>query len=220
MEVTYNFDDPFFKKAIYYEGLAREHICISQLKSDKIKWRVKKKETHLNIPTKYEVDYFVKSIIGINADQSPIYGEKHTVEISFPAKFPLETYIAKTTTKVWHPNIRWEGGRICVNNRRFGSGYDLFWLLVRIGEIIQYKNYLAENVKPFPEDPTVAKWVLNYAEPNKIVDIKNKIAVDNSNLMEYTPPKPLAEKIIIKKIVKSENKPKKITIKMKKNNPK
>jgi len=71
-----------------------------------------------------------------------------------------------------------------------------------MGEIIQYKNYLAENIPPYPEDATVAKWVLNYAEPNGIVSIKDKIPVDNSNLKEFTEVVEEPKKVIIKKIMR------------------
>jgi len=216
MLTSYNFEHPLFKKDKRYKRLAREHMSVDQIKSDRIKWRVKEKSTKLNIPIKYEVDFHVKSIIGINEDLSPIYGDKHTIEIEFPAKFPLETFKAKTLTPIWHPNIKWDGptkGRICTNNHSFGRGYDIFWLILRIGEIIQYKNYLAENVRPYPEEPKAAKWVLEYAEPKGIVNRDEKIAIDSSNLLEYTPPK--EKKILIKSIVKSNAVAKKITVKKK-----
>ncbi len=208
MSVSYDFADPIFKKEKRYKRLAREHMSISQLKSDRIQWRIIKTATHLNIPVLYEVDYHVNSIVGINEDQSPVFGNKHTIEVDFPAKFPLETFKVKTISNVWHPNIKWEGlikGRVCVNNKSFGRGYDLYWLLLRIGEIIQYKNYLAENIPPYPEDAMVAHWVLNYAEPNGIVSMKNKIATDDSNLLEYTEPvEEPQKKIKIKKVIKSK----------------
>lgn len=205
MPTFYGFDNPIFKKERRYRRLAREHMAVSQLKSDRIKWRIVETATALQIPVKYEIDYLIKSIVGIHADQSPIYGDKHTVEISFPAKFPLETFKAKALTDIWHPNIKWDGptkGRICVNNQNFGRGYDIFLLILRLGEIIQYKNYLAENIPPYPEDAKVAQWVLNYAEPNNIVSIKDKKAVDDSNLLEYSQPQPSVEKkkIVIKGI--------------------
>ena len=209
MAVSYDFKDQLFTKVKRYKRLANEHISISQLKSDRIKWRVTETSTHLNIPTKYEVDYLIKSIVGINADQSPVFGEKHTIQVSFPAKFPLETFEAKTISPVWHPNIKWDGpmkGRICVNNRSFGRGYDMFWFLLRIGEIIQYKNYLAENIAPYPEDAMVAKWVLDYAEPEGLVSMKDKISIDESNLLEYTKTEEPVKKIRIKTVTKSKPK--------------
>lgn len=205
MEVFYNFNDPFFQKEKRYKRMAKEHLAIAEMKSDRIKWRVKEKVTHLNIPNKYEVDFFVKSIVGINTDLSPIYSNKHTVEIELPTNFPRDSFKAKTLTNIWHPNIKWEGptkGRICMNNRKLGKSYDLYWLVLRLGEIIQYKNYWAENLPPYPEDAKVAKWILEYAEPRNIINWKKKIAVDDSNLKEYTEEKPKTE-FIIKKITRN-----------------
>ncbi|MCB0631641.1 MAG: hypothetical protein KDD15_17975 [Lewinella sp.] len=207
MSVEYDFNDPIFKKVPLYRRLAREHLSIADLKSDRIKWRAVETATHLNIPIRYQIDYLFQSIIGINEDQSPLYGAKHTIEVSFPASFPRETFKARAITNLWHPNIKWEGptkGRICVNNQNFGRGYDLYWYLLRIGEIIQWKNYLAENIWPYPEDATVAKWVLNYAEPKGLMSIKDKKPVDESNLLEYTPEKEPEKKIIIKEVNRSK----------------
>jgi len=209
MTPSYNFDDPLFKKEKRYKRWAKEHKILSELKSDRIKWRVLETITHLKIPIKYEIDFHVKSIIGINEDLSPIYGNKHTIEVELPAKFPLETFKARATTDIWHPNIKWDGptkGRICVNNKSFGKSYDIYWFTLRMGEIIQYKNYLADNIPPYPEDAKVAKWVLNYAQPNGIVSRKDKIAIDNSNLKEYTEEKPKPKKLVIK--IKKIEKPK------------
>ena len=86
---------------------------------------------------------------------------------------------------LWHPNIKWDGkfkGRICGNTKEYGKGYDLVQLVYRIGEILQYKNYHAENTPPFPEDSMVAKWVKEYAEPNKIVDKWSETYTDYSDL--------------------------------------
>lgn len=209
MQVSYDFDDSIFKKDKRYARLAREHLSIAELKSDRIKWRVIETATRLNIPTKYEVDFYIKSIIGIKPDNTPIYDNKHTIEVTFPAGFPRKENIkARAVSNIWHPNIKWSDplkGRICVNNQSFGRGYDLFWLVLRIGEIIQYKNYLAENIPPYPEDATVAKWVLDYGEPNNYMNIKEMKAVDDSNLLEYTEPVKPLKKIHIKSISKSGN---------------
>lgn len=186
MRVSYDFKDQIFKKEKRYRRLAREHLSIAQISSDKIEWRAVETATYLQIPIRYEVDYLVRSIIGINDDRSPIFANRHTVEVSFPAKFPLETFKARALTDIWHPNIKWDGkakGRICVNNQNFGRGYDLYWLVLRIGGIIQYKNYLAENIPPYPEEVKAAQWVLQYAEPRRIVNVKENIATDDSNLL-------------------------------------
>ncbi len=139
-------------------------------------------------PSEYEVTYKVKSIVGINEDQSPIYGEEHKVKIILPQGYPmLSSPSCYATTKTWHPNIRSSGkfeGHICINAHVLGFWHTLDLLVEQIGEMLQYKNYHAEQIQPYPEDPIVAKWIKNYAEPNEIVDKSKGIATDSRPLME------------------------------------
>jgi len=91
-------------------------------------------------------------------------------------------------TEIWHPNIKWEGkfkGRICGNTKEYGKGYDLTQLVFRIAEILQFKNYHAENTPPFPEDSLVAKWIKEYAEPNNIVNKWKEIYSDDVDLSRH-----------------------------------
>ncbi len=210
MKPSYDFNHPIFKKVPRYRRLAREHLTLAELKSDRVKWRVVKTETVLKIPVAYHIDYHVKSIVGIDQDNAPVYGNKHTVEISFPQDFPKSTFAARTVSRIWHPNIKWDKpnkGHICTNNKKFGKGYTLYMLVLRIGEIIQYKNYLAENVPPYPDDAMVARWVQQYAEPQGLMGGRGKQPVDNSNLLEYTEPPEPERKLKIKRVVRSSSKP-------------
>jgi len=213
--VSYDFNHPILKKHYRYERLAKEHIAISKLKSNRIKVRITDSATKLKIPTKYEIDYHIRSIVGIEKDSRvPRFGSKHTIEISFPAKFPLESFIVKAITDIWHPNIIYHGeekGKICGNIKGMGKAYNMRLLVERVGEIIQYKNYLAEHTEPYPFDPIVAKWVLEDAPKHRV-----NFPIDDSNLLEYTPPpekeeytpppEPEKPKIIIKSIKTKEKK--------------
>ncbi len=184
--VHYDFNHPILVKDKKYRRYAREHIAISEIKSDVIEWEVKDAHTTLSIPVKYNVHYNIKSIIGIDENQHPIYNNRHTLEISFPPRYPLVPCIIKMISPIWHPNIKSDGnykGRICGNVKNFGKAYDLYQLVLRIGEILQYKNYHAEHVPPYPEDSKVAEWVIEYAEPNDIVNANKKIVVDDTPLL-------------------------------------
>jgi len=185
-KIQYDFTNDIFKKNPFYKRLAKDHISLSELDSSVIKWEINETRSPLNIPCEYLIHYHIKSIIGVNAEQMPIYGNKHTVKIMFPPKYPIDPPELYVVTDVWHPNIKWDGkykGRICGNTKGFGLGYDLFLLLIRIGEMLQYKQYHAEYTPPFPEDIHVAKWVLEFAEPKQIVNKKNGVTVDETPLV-------------------------------------
>ncbi|MBK8706646.1 MAG: hypothetical protein IPN33_25755 [Saprospiraceae bacterium] len=92
-------------------------------------------------------------MVGINADEQPIYGNHHILEITLPVNYPIQPTIIRMITDVWHPNIRSDGpskGRVCSNSRNLGKMSDLYQLVLRIGEILQYKNYHAEEHAAIP----------------------------------------------------------------------
>lgn len=141
-------------------------------------------------PDKYLIHYKVKSIIRIDEEGNPIYGEAHTAKIILPSGYPMASSpTCHMLTPVWHPNIRSKGelrGRICINEQVLGHWQTLDMLIEQIGEMLQYKNYHAIEVQPYPEDAAVAKWVREYAEPKGIVDKSNHIYIDDRPLKKPT----------------------------------
>lgn len=139
-------------------------------------------------PSDYMITYHVKSIIGIAEDQAPIYGEEHKTRITLPSGYPMVSPPSCfMQTPIWHPNIRSSGnlsGHICINAQVLGTWHTLDLLVEQIGEMLQYKNYHALKMQPYPEDPIVAKWVVEYAEPNGLVDKRKGIAVDHRPLRQ------------------------------------
>lgn len=193
--LSYDFSHPVFQKNFIYKRLAKEHMALSEIESDVISCEVVTTVGPLKVPNKYLIHYNFKTITGVDADQNPIYGDHHVAEIDLPKKYPLEAAKIYMKTPVWHPNIKFSGqfkGRVCGNTRDFGKGYDLYQLVLRLGEILQYKNYHAVHAPPYPEDAQVADWVLQHAEPNDIVNKAKGIAVDDSQLLGHTdtPPEP------------------------------
>ena len=181
----YDYNSPIFKKNFLYKRLAKEHEALSELDSLVIKVEVARTRGSLKIPEVYHIHYNVNSIVGIDSNQDPIYGDHHVVQISLPQKYPLEPPKIYMLSDAWHPNIKSEGkfkGRICGNTRDFGKGYDLYQLVLRIGEILQYQNYHAIHTPPYPEDANVAEWIVNYAEPNDIVNKAKGITTDDQPL--------------------------------------
>ena len=92
-------------------------------------------------------------------------------------------------------NIKYKGkhkGRICTNAKALGKTFTIDQLALRIGEMIQYKNYHAAHTYPFPEDEEVAKWVREFAEPQDIVNYMKGIGTDESLLMNPLPSNPVS----------------------------
>lgn len=139
-------------------------------------------------PDRYLFHYRVRSIVGIGSNQMPIYGEDHTAEIEISPQFPLGGQPScKMLTPLWHPNIKFDGnfaGKICINAEALGSWHTIDMLAERIGEMLQYKNYHAINEPPYPEDAKAAQWVREFAEPNRIINKKLGIYIDDRPLLE------------------------------------
>jgi ubiquitin-protein ligase len=197
---TYDFSSDLFKKNPFYKRLAKDHISLFEIDSDVIEWEVVNTRGALKIPCEYHFHYHFKSITGTNEDLSPIYGFHHIAKVTFPPKYPIEAPELYMQSDIWHPNVKSEGkykGRICGNTKGFGLGYDLYLLVIRIAEILQFKQYHSENTPPFPEDIKAARWVMEYAEPNGVVNKYQDLAVDNTPLVRQE----------ITKEMKSEPKP-------------
>ncbi len=184
-EPIYDFNHPVFKQRRQLVKLAKEHINLAGMKSDVIEWEAVQ-TTDLGIPVTYHVTYHIRSIIGLDAAQHPIFGNRHVAEMSLGPLYPLEPCKVYMKTDLWHPNIKWDGrlkGRVCSNVDKFGIAFDLYGLVLWVGEILQYKNYHAKNEPPFPEDLTVAEWVLGFAEPEGIVNKEKGIFIDETPLL-------------------------------------
>lgn len=171
--------------------LAIEYDRVETLanRSSKISFKVLHETRHTKLPDVYEITYKVKSIIGINDKKEPVYGNEHKLKLTLPPRWPAsdsppEYYML---TDTWHPNIKSDEpykGHVCINSKAI-SGYEgIDDLVIRIAELLQFKNYLAEDKPPYPEDPVVAEWVREFAEPKGIISMEKGIAVDDSDLLE------------------------------------
>lgn len=139
------------------------------------------------LPTSYLVVYNIHSICGVtNIDRlnqagvvnEPIFADSFSMRIDLPENYPcvdgspqfrfLTTdAIGNAIEHPWHPNIRWAGsfaGRVCVN---MSDTYtDLVWGIERVAGYLRYECYHALPEPPYPEDQSVAAWVIRQAEPN------------------------------------------------------
>ena len=122
-------------------------------------------------PESYVVTYKCRGIVGVDGERAPIYGDEHKASVYLPHGYPLEPPDVNMLTPVWHPNIKYQPPyHVCINEvDTWWSGRHLGDLALWVGELIQYKRYHAEWVDPFPDDPEVAEWVREYAEPRNIV---------------------------------------------------
>ena len=181
-----DYDSPFFRNHRNLIRFAIEHKGLDELRklTDIIEYDVV--ETISNIPSVYHVHYNIKSIIGIDAQQMPIYGNRHTLKLMLPRTYPINLAQLYMLSDTWHPNIKSDGqfkGKVCANAVNYGKGFMVSDLVLRVGEMLQYKNYLAELVAPYPEDMKVAQWVREVAEPLNIVNRLLGIYVDDSSLI-------------------------------------
>ncbi len=171
--------------------LAREYEKLQELtnRSSKISFKILHETRSTKLPDKYEITYNLKSIVGINEDKSPIYGNLHKMQITIPPNWPAadsppDFYMK---TDIWHPNIKSTDpykGHVCINSKAISVFEGLHQLITRIGELLQWKNYLAEDKPPYPEDLVVAEWVREYAEPKGIVNFNKGIVVDKTELLD------------------------------------
>ena len=199
----YDFQHPIFQKHFIYKRMATEHIELTEFDSDAIDVKPIAVVSPLKIPVKYLITYHLRTIVGIEEDLQPIFGNEHQVEITLPKRYPLESAKIYTKTPVWHPNIQFHGkfvGRICGNTTNFGKGFSLKQLVLRIEEILRYKNYHAEHTHPFPEDGKVADWILEFAEPNGIVSKEGGILLEEKTGFKIKSSKKAIEEVPTKKL--------------------
>lgn len=136
------------------------------------------------MPVTYLIHYNIHSICGIADDQpatynpQPCYADHFVMRLHLPVGYPSIDALPElnflTTDDAgnpiphpWHPNIRFYGqmaGRVCIN---MADTYtSLLWGILRVAEYLRYERYHALNEPPYPEDQTVAAWVIRQGEPN------------------------------------------------------
>lgn len=111
-----------------------------------------------------------RSIIGITDAREPIYGEEHTVSVLLDDLTPEERPRLRWDTAIWHPNIQHSEPKGVMIRPWWTPGQGLDELAKLLLNMLQYKIYHAEYTPPFPLDLEVARWVTDYAEPNRIID--------------------------------------------------
>src|SRR5512138_2354093 len=130
-------------------------------------------------PERYIITFKCKSIISVDRQGNPQFGEHHQVEIYLHTQYPQRWPGMKWLTPVWHPNINHINGTVCIDAAWWTASRSLDRLVLMIGEMVQYKNFHDDPTKPpFPWDPEAARWSREYRKTHP-----NCFPVDTRELM-------------------------------------
>ena len=159
--------------------LLAEKEKIDELNKESDFVRIIAQDGNQKAPERYMATFTCRGIMGINANNEPIYGNRHEVEINCDYNFPSEPPKLRWITSIWHPNIHHRTKEVCINRKEWVAGMTIVDLCRQLFEMTQYKNYHAVHVEPHPLDGKVAKWVTEYGEPNNLMNKRKGIFVDN-----------------------------------------
>lgn len=116
-------------------------------------------------PDRYIVTFRCKSIIDVDRNGNPKYGDKHQVDIYLHNQYPQRWPGMNWLTPIWHPNINHLNGTVCIDAAWWAASRSLDRLVIMLGEMLQYKNFHDDPTKPpFPWDPEAARWCRAYRE--------------------------------------------------------
>src|SRR3972149_3659072 len=114
-------------------------------------------------PERYIVTFKCKSIISVDRQGNPKYGEHHQVEIYLHNQYPHRWPGMKWLTPIWHPNINHLNGSVCIDAAWWAARRSLDRLVVMLGEMLQWKNFHDDPTKPpLPWDAEAARWSREY----------------------------------------------------------
>jgi ubiquitin-protein ligase len=163
-------------------------------RSDLISFRTQSPRPNLP-PERYIVTFKCKSIIGVDRQGNPKYGEHHQVEIYLHNQYPQRWPGMKWLTPIWHPNINHLNGTVCIDAAWWTASRSLDRLVIMLGEMLQWKNFHDDPTKPpFPWDPEAARWSREYRKkfPNAFpLDKRELLRPERIKLVEEAKkPKP------------------------------
>lgn len=114
-------------------------------------------------PERYIVTFKCKSIVDVDRQGNPKYGDRHQVEIYLHNQYPQRWPGMKWLTPIWHPNINHLNGSVCIDAAWWTASRSLDRLVLMLGEMLQYKNFHDDPTKPpFPWDAEAARWCREY----------------------------------------------------------
>lgn len=146
--------------------LRADHELMLELaaRSDLISFKASAMRPNLP-PERYIVTFKCKSIVGVDRQGNPKYGQLHQVEIYLHNQYPHRWPGMKWLTPIWHPNINHVNGSVCIDAAWWAASRSLDRLVVMLGEMLQWKNYHDDPTKPpFPWDAEAARWSREYRQ--------------------------------------------------------
>lgn len=144
--------------------LRADHELMLELaaRSDLISFKASAMRSNLP-PERYIVTFKCKSIVGVDRQGNPKYGDHHQVEIYLHNQYPHRWPGMKWLTPIWHPNINHLNGSVCIDAAWWAASRSLDRLVVMLGEMLQWKNFHDDPTKPpFPWDADAARWSREY----------------------------------------------------------
>ena len=130
-------------------------------------------------PERYIVTFKCKSIISVDRQGNPKFGDRHQVEVYLHNQYPQRWPGMKWMTPIWHPNINHLNGSVCIDAAWWTASRSLDRLVVMLGEMAQWKNFHDDPTKPpFPWDPEAARWSREYRKGHP-----NAFPVDSRELL-------------------------------------
>lgn len=174
----------------------------------------KASSTNPNLPPeRYIVTFKCKSIVAVDQQGNPKFGEHHQVEIYLHNQYPQRWPGMKWLTPIWHPNINHLNGSVCIDAAWWAASRSLDRLVVMLGEMLQYKNFHDDPTKPpFPWDAEAARWSREFRKthPHAFpVDHRELLRPERVKLAstEAVPAKPKTQ-VKLKPALPAKNKPK------------
>lgn len=117
-------------------------------------------------PDRYRVRYRCKGLAKEPNERNPKIAETHICDFYLHRDYPQRPPVFAWRTPVFHPNILppERGGTVCIG--AWAPAESLAALVVRIGEMIQYKNYDLSDVL----NQEVVGWVRRHQDRFPIDD--------------------------------------------------
>lgn len=121
---------------------------------------------------KYVVTYRCRGIARVDAARVPEYSDHHEMHLTLTTSYPESEPLLVWQTDIWHPNINALTRKVCTNApETYYAGKSLTELVVKIGEMVQYKHYFAKMEFPWPDNTDAATWVREVAEPEDLLPV-------------------------------------------------
>jgi hypothetical protein len=111
-------------------------------------------------PDRYVLRFTCRGLTWDSARNEPVESEDHKVQLDLHSEYPRRPPYVQMLTPIFHPNMLSpeRGGGVCFNATIWSPQEKLNDFVLRLGHMIQYKNYWAEPTGPRFLDSAAASW--------------------------------------------------------------